>query len=66
MDREYTPDVEYQRKLLHPILKLAHTIEKYQGKCKIEDDHLVILGVKYTVNDIHKLPSDLSGFHASY
>ena len=51
--------------MLRPILRLAHTIEKYQGKCKIEDDHLVILGIKYSVKDIHKLPSDLSGFHAS-
>ena len=51
--------------MLRPILRLARTIEKYQGKCKIEDDHLVILGIRYSVNDIHKLPNDLSGFHAS-
>ena len=65
VDREYTAEIECQRKLLRPILRLAHTIEKYQGKCKIEVDHLVILGIKYSVNDIHKLPNDLSGFHAS-
>ena len=65
IDREYTQEVENKCKLLHPILKLACSIEKYQGECKLEDDHLVILGTTYTVDDLHKLPNDLSDFHAS-
>ena len=65
IDREYTQEVDNKWKLLHPILKLAHSIEKYQGKCKLEDDQLVMLGTTYTVDDLHKLPDDLSGFHAS-
>ena len=65
VDREYTLEIECQRKLLCPILRLAHTIEKYQGKCKLEDNQLVILGTRYGINDIHKLPDDLSGFHAA-
>ena len=65
IDREYTDEVEKQRKLLRPILKLARSINKYQGKCKLEDNYLHILGQKYGVDDLHKLPNDLSGFHAS-
>ena len=65
IDREYTQEVENKRKLLHPILKLARSIEKYRGKCKLEDNRLVILGTTYTVDDLHKLPNNLSGFHAS-
>ena len=65
VDGEYTLEKEHQRKLLHPILRLAHTIEKYQGKCKLEENQLVILGIKYGINDIHKLPDDLSGFHTA-
>ena len=65
MDREFTQDIENQRKLLRPILKLARTKETYKGKCKLVDDHLVIHGMKYYTTDIHKLPADLSGFHAS-
>ena len=64
-DREYTQEVENKCKLLRPILKLARSIEKYQGKCMLEEDHLVILGTAYTVEDLHKLPNDLSRFHAS-
>ena len=65
IDREYTQEVENKCKLLRPILKRACSIEKYQGKCKLEEDHLVILGTTYTVEDLHKLSNDLSGFHAS-
>ena len=65
IDREYTQEVENKCKLLCPILKLARSIEKYQGKCKLEDNQLVILGTTYTVDELHKLPNDLSGFHAS-
>ena len=61
IDREYTQEEGNK----HPILKLARSIEKYQGKCKLKDDRLVILGTTYTVDDLHKLPNDLSGFHAS-
>ena len=65
VSREYSQDVENQRKLLRPILKLARSIKHYNGKCKLQKDHLVIHGIKYGVEDLHKLPSDLSGFHAS-
>ena len=57
--------MEHQRKLLCPILRLARSKKTYQGKCKIEDDHLVIQGKKYTVRDLDKLPDEISGFHAS-
>ena len=65
IDKQYNEDVENQRKLLRPILKLARGIEHYQGKCKLEDNYLVIHGKKNGSKDLHKLPNDLSGFHAS-
>ena len=65
LTEEYTSDIENQRKLLRPILKLARSKESYKGKCKMVDDHLVIHGMKYYMSDIQNLPADLSGFHAS-
>ena len=65
VDHEYTKEAENNRSLLKPILRLAKQIPKYQGKCKLDEDTLIILGMKYTVNTIHLLPPDLSGFHAS-
>ena len=65
IDRPYTDEIEKQRKLLRPILKLVRGIEAYQGKCKLEDNYLVIHGKKYGTSDLHKLLNELSGFHAS-
>ena len=65
IDQEYTPEIEGQQKLLQPILKLARGIEKYQGKCKLVDNYLVIQGKRYGTHDLHLLPSELSGFHVS-
>ena len=65
IDREYTKEVEDNRRLLKPILRLAKHIPKYQGKCKLDEDTLIILGMKYTVNTMHLLPPDLSGFCVS-
>ena len=65
VDREYTEETERSRKLLRLILKLAKGKEEYSGKCKIEEDILVIHGKKYTTKNLHKLPSDINRFKAS-
>ena len=65
VDREYTAETEKSRKILRPILRLAKSLPHYKGKCKMEEDYLVILGKKYTINTLHKLPSDINGFAAS-
>ena len=65
VDREFTQEIKNQQTLLCPILKLARSIEEYKGKCKLVDDHRVIHGIKYYTSDVHKLPSNLSGFHTS-
>ena len=65
VDREYTEEIEHSRRLLRPILKLAKSQEKYSGKCKMEEDTLIILGQKYTTKNLHSLPSDISGYKAS-
>ena len=65
LDRKYTPEIEHQCKLLRHILKLAHSKDEYKGKCKLEDNYLVIHDIKYATGDLHKLPNDLSGYHAS-
>ena len=65
MDREYTEETERSRKLLRPILKLAKGKEEYSGKCKMEDDILIIHGKKYSTKNLHKLPADINSFKAS-
>ena len=40
-------------------------MSKYHRRYRLEGDTLVIKGVSYTVNDINKLPNDLSGENIS-
>ena len=47
VDREYSEDDEKDRKLLRPILKAAHKINHYRGKCKLDGVKLVIKGKSY-------------------
>ena len=65
VDREFTPEVEEKRKILRPILRLARTKDKYKGKCKLDEDKLVIQGMKFSVNTLGNLPQDLNGYYVT-
>lgn len=62
VDRVYCAEVERERKFLRPILREARKIPAYQGKCKMEGDVLEINSKKYTRDNLHELPYDLSGY----
>ena len=61
VDRQYSKETEEERKQLHSYLKAARRLPHYHRRCKLDENILVIKGVSYTVDDIHKLPPDLSG-----
>ena len=63
IDREYTKEVENNRRTLRPILKAARAKEEYFRKCKLDGDTLIIKGTRYNVSTIHKLPENLNGFN---
>ena len=65
VDREYTEEIERSRKILRPILRKAKSLPHYKGKSKLEDDYLVILGKKYTLATLDKLPADVNVFASS-
>ena len=46
--------------MLRPILKFTVKNEKYKGKVKLKYDNLVLDGVEDGVDDLHKLPDDMS------
>ena len=46
--------------MLRLILKLAVKTEKYRGKIKLKYDNLVLDGVEYSVDDLHKLSDNMS------
>ena len=65
VDNEYPPHVKRNRDRLRPILQVAKKNPNYRDKSKLENDKLVINGTRYTLNDIHKLPEDLSAYKAA-
>ena len=65
VDNEYPPHVKRSHDRLRPILQLAKKNPNYRDKSKLENDKLVINGTRYTLNDLHKLPEDLSTYKAA-
>ena len=61
---EYPSHIKCARDKLHPILWLAKKLQHYREKSKLEEDHLVINGISYTINDLTKLPPDLAVYKA--
>ena len=65
IDREYSRETESARRLLRPYLKAAQKIPTYQRKCRLEGDTLILKGLSYTMNTLHKLPDELSASNIS-
>ena len=64
-DKEYTAETDRRRRILRPILKAAKNLPEYKKKSKLEGDTLVIKSQRYTIKDLHKLPTKLSGFNVT-
>ena len=65
LEHEYPAEIEYQRKVLRPILTAARKIPSMKKKCKLEGATLKIKGKHYTLNTLHKLPPELNVFKLS-
>ena len=62
IDKEYSADIEYQRKLLRPILQAAKRTKGLEKKCKMQGPSLEIKGKKIMTKTLHKLPKELDVF----
>ena len=65
VNKEYCKEIEDSRRKLRPYLTVARKLPRYLHKCKLENDVLVLRGVNYTTDDLHRLPTELSGFNIS-
>ena len=65
VDEAYPDLIKQKRASLRPILKYALKTEGYKGKCKMEHDRLIIKGIKYTTDTLHKLPEDIAPYKAN-
>ena len=65
VEEAYSEAVKHQRSILRPILKLALKKEGYKGKCKLDQDQLILKGIKYNVETLDKLPEELATHKAT-
>ena len=61
-DREYCQETERERQYLRLILKLCRRLDDYKGVCKMEGTMLKIKGKRYTRENLHQLPEEVSAF----
>ena len=62
---EFLIHVKRIRDCLRPIFRMVKGMQEYKDSCKLEGDKLVINGVKYGIEDIGKLPSNLLAYLAA-
>ena len=65
VNHEYPPHVKKNCDRLRPILQLAKSSPTFKDKCKLENDALVLNGVRYTIDDISKLPEEIAVYKAA-
>ena len=64
-NEEYPKEIQRQRNILQPILRLASNLPEYKGKCKLENNTLIIQGKCSSIEDISQLPENLSPIKAT-
>ena len=62
---EYPIHVKQTRDRLGPILRFAKSLPEFRNNSKLVGDKLVINGVKYGLDDIHRLPMGLEAYRAA-
>ena len=65
MIKNIQKETEATRKILHPYFKAARKMPKYQRKCRLDGNTLVLRGVSYNIDTLHKLPEELQGHNIS-
>lgn len=59
ISENFSSDTDFRRKRLYPIYKYAKSQPKYQKKISLNSDILTINSIRYSVDDLQKLPDDL-------
>ena len=55
----FTGKTEYSRKKLYPIFKAAKKMQNYEKKVYMYENTLILNNIRYTINDLDKLPEDV-------
>ena len=62
VSEEFPPDIKKARDRLQPIFRLAKINPDYKDKCKMDNDKLIINCIKYSLNDLSRLPQGVEAY----
>ena len=65
VNEEFPLHIKRARDRLRPILKYIKTKPAYKDKCKIQGGKLIVDGVKYSMDNIGELPTEIAAFKAA-
>ena len=65
VNNKYPIEVKRRCDRLQSIFRMVKSLPKYRDHCKLNGDTLIVNGVRYTVDEIHKLPPDLAAYTSS-
>ena len=65
VNEEFPLHIKRARDRLRPILKYIKTKPAYKDKCRIQGDKLIVEGVKYSMENIGELPTEIAAFKAA-
>ena len=65
VNEEFPLHIKQARDKLHPVLKYLKTNAKYKDKCRIQGDKLIVDGMKYTMDNIGELPTEIAASKAA-
>ena len=65
VNEEFPLHIKRARDRLHPVFKYIKTKPVYKEKCKIQGDKLIVDGVKYSMENIGDIPSEIAAYKAA-
>ena len=64
VNEEFPIQVKKARDRLRPIFKMAKSNPKYKDKCRMQGDKIVIDGIKYSMDNLAHLLTELAAYKA--
>ena len=65
VNNELPVEVKKKQDQLRPIFRMVKSLPGYRDHCKLIGDALIINGIRYTVDDICKLPPEIAAYKSS-
>ena len=59
---EYPIHIKQTQDRLRPLLRYVESLPEYRDNCKLIGDKIMINGLKYGIDELHRLPTGLEAY----